>query len=135
MSISVWRVGETARITLSIVRLINGILALFAPNVLGRRLGVSTDTSPGLGYAFRLFGVRTTLLGLQLLFCRSERRRRAARMAVLVHGADTFAAITVLRRDELPRRGARLAVGISAGNTVLALTAATAYQLAEEDPP
>jgi uncharacterized protein YjeT (DUF2065 family) len=126
------RIGETARITLSVVRLINGILALFAPNQLGRRLGVATTTSPGLGYAFRLFGVRTILLGVVLLFSRGERRRRAVEQAVLVHGADTAAAITVLRLGELPRNGARLTVGISAANTVLALAAAAPYQLKEK---
>ena len=48
------------------IRLVNGGLALTLPNVVGGRLGVNTTTSPGLGYAFRLFGVRTVLIGIQL---------------------------------------------------------------------
>jgi hypothetical protein len=126
MSTSVRRIGQSARVALSAVRLVTGVLSLSAPDVIGRRLGVATATSPGLGYAFRLFGVRTTLLGLELLFSQGERRRRAVAQAVLIHGTDTLAAIVVLRREELPRDGARLAVGISAGNTALALVAAAA---------
>lgn len=134
MSTLVRRIGQSARVALSGVRLVTGVLGLFAPDVLGGRLGVATTTSPGLGYAFRLFGVRTTLLGLELLFSQGERRRRAVEQAVLIHGTDTLAAIVVLRRGELPRGGARLAVAISAGNTALALVAAAA-QLKEKGSP
>jgi hypothetical protein len=44
------RVGPLARIALGAIRLVNGSVALFAPDVLGARLGVQTASSPGLGY-------------------------------------------------------------------------------------
>jgi hypothetical protein len=106
---------------LATVRLVNGALALVVPDVLAGRLGVSTKTSPGLGYAFRLFGVRTVLLGVQLWRAPADPTNAVVRTAVLVHGADTAAAIVVLKLAELPRRSAMITVAISATNTALAL--------------
>lgn len=103
------------------IRLLNGSLALVVPDVLGSRLGVSTTTSPGLGYAFRLFGVRTVLLGLQLWRAPAEPGNSVVRDTILIHGADTAAALVVCRLGELPRRGATLTVAISAANTALAV--------------
>jgi len=117
------RVGHWARIALGLIRLVNGSLALFAPDALGGRLGVQTATSPGLGYALRLFGVRTILLGVSLLRAGDDRRDPVVRQAVLVHTADTAAATVVLKRGELPPPGARLAVAASAINVVLAVLA------------
>jgi hypothetical protein len=120
---SALRVRHWARIVLALIRLINGGAALAAPNVLGSRLGVDTETSPGFGYAFRLFGVRTVLLGVQLLLAPDGRSSAAVREAPLVHGADTAAAVVVMRRQELPPRGAKVAIVVSALNLVLALLA------------
>jgi hypothetical protein len=117
------RVGHWTRIALGLIRLINGSLALFAPNALGGRLGVQTATSAGLGYALRLFGVRTILLGISLLRAGDDARDPVVRQAVLVHAADTAAATVVLKRGELPPAGARLAVAASAINVVLAVLA------------
>ena len=103
------------------IRLVNGGLALSVPNVLGGRLGVNTATSPGLGYAFRLFGVRTVLIGVHLWRAPAEADNPVVRDTVLIHGADTAAALAVYKLGELPRRGAMLAVGISAFNTALAV--------------
>lgn len=103
------------------IRLLNGGLALIVPNVLGARLGVSTSTSPGLGYAFRLFGVRTVLLGVQLWRAPALADNSVVRETILIHGADTAAAFAVFRLGELPRKGALLTVGISAFNTALAV--------------
>lgn len=112
-----------ARIALGSARLVNGALALFVPDVLGRRLGVNTRSSPGFGYAFRLFGVRTVLLGIDLLRAGDGRADPVVRRALLVHPADTIAAAVVLRRAELPAKGARVAVAASALNVVLAVIA------------
>ena len=112
-----------ARMALGLTRLGNGALALVAPDVLGRRLGVSTATSPGFGYAFRLFGVRTVLLGLDLLRAPDDPADPVVRRTLVVHPADTLAALVVLRRHELPAKGARVAVAASALNTVLAVLA------------
>ncbi|HJT91999.1 MAG TPA: hypothetical protein VJ777_08655 [Mycobacterium sp.] len=115
------RAGRLTRIALGLIRLVNGTLALFAPDVLGGRLGVQTGTSPGLGYGLRLFGVRTILLGVGLLRADDDPHDPLVRQAVLVHGADTAAAVVVLKRGELPSRGAKLAVTASAINVVLAV--------------
>ena len=114
-------VGRTARIALGLVRLANGSLALFAPDVLGKRLGVATKDSPGLGYGLRLFGVRTVLLGLGLLRARNDAESPVVRQALVVHTADTAAALVVMQRGELPAKGAKLAVAASAINIVLAV--------------
>ena len=103
------------------IRLVNGGLALTVPNVVGGRLGVNTTTSPGLGYAFRLFGVRTVLLGIQLWRTPATAGNHVIRETILIHGADTAAALVVYKMGELPRKGAMLAVGISALNTGLAV--------------
>jgi len=103
------------------IRLVNGGLALAVPNVVGGRLGVSTATSPGLGYALRLFGVRTVLLGIQLWRTQPVAGNHVVQETILIHGADTAAALVVYRLGELPRKGAMLAVGISAVNTALAV--------------
>lgn len=117
------RVRQWARIALGLFRLFNGAAALVWPNLLGKRLGVQTETSPGFGYAFRLFGVRTVLLGIQLLRAGDERHTSVVREALIVHPADTAAAIVVLRRKELPPHGAKVAIAASALNVVLAALA------------
>jgi hypothetical protein len=115
--------GGIAKRILAAIRVINGGLALFAPNVLGKRLGVNTRTSPGFGYAFRLFGVRTVLLGIQLWRAPDDPEDRVVREAILVHASDTAAALVVQRLGELPKAGARMAIAASAINTVLAVLA------------
>jgi hypothetical protein len=116
-------VAHWARIALGLIRLVNGAIALFVPDLLGRRLGVNTKSSPGFGYAFRLFGVRTVLLGIDLLRAGDGRDDPAVRRALIVHPADTIAATVVLRRGELPAKGARVAIAASALNVVLAVLA------------
>ena len=116
-------VARWARVSLGVIRLANGALALVAPDVLGKRLGVSTDTSPGFGYAFRLFGVRTVLLGVDLLRAGDGPGDPVVRRALVVHPADTVAALVVLGRHELPAKGARVAVAASALNAGLAVLA------------
>jgi hypothetical protein len=123
MNLQARRVGHWARISLGVIRLVNGSLALFAPDVLGRRLGVQTATSPGLGYALRLFGVRTVLLGVSLLRAGDDPHAPVVREALVVHAADTAAAVVVLKRGELPLAGARVAVAASGINVVLAVLA------------
>lgn len=115
------RAGQLARIALGVIRLVNGSLALFAPDVLAKRLGVHTATSPGLGYALRLLGVRTILLGIGLLRAHDDPHDPFVHQAPLVHAADTTAAVVVLKRSELPPAGGKLAVAASAINVVLAV--------------
>lgn len=113
--------GRVAKQLLALIRIVNGALALVAPDVLGKRLQANTKTSPGFGYAFRLFGVRTVLLGVQLWRAPDDPNNHVVREALLVHASDTVAATVVYRRGELPKKGALMAITASAINTVLAL--------------
>ena len=117
------RLADRARIVLGIIRLINGALGLLAPCVLVRRLGGEATASPVVRYAFRLFGVRTILLGAELLLANGPVRDQARRTAVLVHAADTTAAAWGAWRRELPPRVAMVTIVISAINTLLAVLA------------
>ena len=117
---------STARTALAGVRLVNGVLALLAPRFLFRRLGVDAGAGgaqPGV-YPFRMFGIRTVVIGAELLLLEGEDRRRASRLAVLIHASDTVSAAVSGLRGDLPRRAAALATAISGANTALAVIAA-----------
>jgi hypothetical protein len=77
-------------------------------------------------YALRLFGIRTVIVGAELLARPSAHRHRAVRLAPLIHASDTAAAYLAGRHGHLPPRAARTAVAVSGVNTVLALVAQTA---------
>jgi hypothetical protein len=115
---------DVARTALAVVRLVNGTAALLVPEVLLRRLGADPAVDASGVYPFRLFGVRTVLIGADLLVLRGPALRRATRTAVLLHGADTVAAVATGLRGELPRRSAVVTTLISATNTALAVLAA-----------
>ncbi|MGW4912023.1 hypothetical protein [Streptomyces sp. NPDC004270] len=105
------------------IRLFNGVTGLLAPDLLIRRLDPDREPpSPAAVYAFRLFGIRTILLGLDLLTNRDERLREDLRDGVLIHGSDTATAATLGLSGRLPPRTAALTTLISAANTVLAAT-------------
>ncbi|MEU6197787.1 hypothetical protein [Streptomyces sp. NPDC047061] len=103
------------------IRLFNGVTGLLAPDLLIRRLDPDREPpSPAAVYAFRLFGIRTILLGLDLLTNRDERLQEDLREGVLIHGSDTATAATLGLSGRLPPRTAVLTTLISAANTVLA---------------
>ncbi|MGW0948289.1 hypothetical protein ACWD4O_37840 [Streptomyces sp. NPDC002623] len=105
------------------IRLFNGAAGLLAPDLLIRRLDPDREPpSPAAVYAFRLFGIRTILLGLDLLTNRDERLREELRDGVLIHGSDTATAAALGLSGRLPPRTAALTILISAANTVLAAT-------------
>ncbi|MFF7982974.1 hypothetical protein ACFZDK_28300 [Streptomyces sp. NPDC007901] len=105
------------------IRLFNGVTGLLAPDLLIRRLDPDREPpSPAAVYAFRLFGIRTILLGLDLLTDRDERLREDLRDGVLIHGSDTATAATLGLSGRLPPRTAALTTLISAANTALAAT-------------
>jgi hypothetical protein len=116
--------ADVARRALAAVRITNGVLGLFAPRFLLRRLGVDPERDASGVHPFRMFGVRTIVLGAQLLSPEGEQRRRASRLAVLIHATDTVSAVAAGVRGDLPRRAAATATLISAGNTLLAVLAA-----------
>jgi hypothetical protein len=110
-----------ARKTLAAVRLFNGTAGLLVPELLLRRLGTDPKVDRSGIYPFRMFGVRTILLGADLLLLRGDERRRATRLAVVIHATDTISAAAAGLRGDLPRKAAAVTTLISAGNTVLAV--------------
>jgi hypothetical protein len=116
-----------ARQLLGAIRLANGSAALLAPRLVARRLG-DHDPSPGMLYALRLFGVRTVVLGAELLLDDAKHRAAASRAAVVIHAVDTTAAVVAGRHGGLAPRTARALALLSATNTGLALLVRRSYQ-------
>ena len=117
------RAHDYARITLACIRLFNGVAALFVPVTLARQLGVDPAANPAALYALRLFGVRTVLIGAQLLLRDGRVRAHSLRVAPAIHALDASAALIAGERGQLPRRAATTAAIISTVNTVLAIVA------------
>ena len=115
-------VPEVARVLLASIRLLNGGLALVAPGFLARQIGVDAEANPGVMYVFRMFGMRTVLIGAELLVQTGERRSEALHRAVLIHASDTLAAFLATRSSQFPSKS-RTIVWISALNTLLAIVA------------
>ena len=117
------RAGNNARIALASIRLFNGAAALFAPATLARRLGVDPEANRAALYVLRMFGVRTVLIGAQLLLRDESVRSHSLRVAPVIHAVDAAAALIAGDRGHLPRRVATTAALISTVNTVLAVVA------------
>jgi hypothetical protein len=109
---------------LAAIRLVNGTAGLLAPELLLRRLGADATTGRYGVYPFRMFGIRTILIGTDLLVLRGAEHRRAVRRAVLIHASDTISAVLAGYRGDLPRKAAKTTAVISGVNTVLAVIAA-----------
>ncbi|HZJ06974.1 MAG TPA: hypothetical protein VFD59_16085 [Nocardioidaceae bacterium] len=122
---------DAARTTLAAIRIANGAVGLIAPELLLRRLGVDTRRDRSGTYPFRMFGIRTVLIGADLLLLRGEERVRATRLAVVIHASDTLSAATCGVRGDLPRKAAFLTTGISAVNTMLAIISARTPKASE----
>jgi hypothetical protein len=119
---TVFPLPDLARRALAGVRIFNGAAGLLAPAFLARRLGVEDAAGP-MSYPFRMFGIRTILIGADLFAIDPAVRRHAVRAAVVVHASDTVSAAVAWRSGALPRRPARMAMAISAGNLMLAILA------------
>jgi len=117
------RLSDVARVLLAGIRLVNGSVALVAPTAFARRAGVDPEASPAVLYALRLFGVRTVLIGTDLLRRDPEARARALRVAPLIHVSDVAAAAIAGGQRQLPAKAARTAVLVSSANVLLALLA------------
>ena len=83
--------GDVARVTLAGIRIFNGTAGLVAPSMLSKRLD-SEDAAGPMGYPFRMFGVRTILIGVDLLSRDRDVRRHAVLQAPLIHASDTISA-------------------------------------------
>ena len=114
---------DHARIALATIRLVNGAMALLAPRFMLRRLGAGPGTNQVAVYPLRMFGIRTVVLGVELLSGGSMQQK--GKVGVVIHAADAASAITAGLRRQLPPRVAVVAAGISVTNTALALTIAT----------
>ncbi len=113
-------VGAAPRL-LGAIRFVNGAAALLAPAMTAKRLGVDPAGNPAPFYPLRMFGVRTVVVGAELLVGGEELRRRSSRVGILIHGSDVVAAAIGGARGELPRRTAMILVGVSSVNTALAV--------------
>jgi hypothetical protein len=113
---------DGARITLAGIRIFNGSLGLLAPRLLAGRMGAQAEAGAAV-YAFRMFGIRTILIGADLLARDPDVRRHAVRLALVVHVSDTLSAVSAGVRHEVPRRAAVTATAISSLNVVLSLVA------------
>lgn len=109
---------------LGAIRLINGLAALFAPYTLQRRVGIDPEANRASVYGLRMFGIRTVVIGAELLLVGGrERLQRALDQGVLIHASDTLCAAYAGWRGNLSRRSSIMATAISGFNTGLALYA------------
>ena len=117
--------GKTARFALGGVRILAGGTGLLAPAMIINRFGEGNPSAnPAAIYGLRLFGIRTVLIGADLIRLHGRDLDRALRAAPLIHASDTATVLTLLRRNKQlsPERARPLAL-ISGLNTVLAVTA------------
>lgn len=113
---------DKARIALAWIRLLNGGMALLVPGFLARQIGIDPEANPGITYVFRMFGIRTVLIGAELLGGESSTRDEALHRAVLIHASDTLAAFLASLSGNFPKKS-RVIIAISAINTLLAVVA------------
>jgi uncharacterized protein YjeT (DUF2065 family) len=112
--------GTTALRALAVIRIVNGSLGLLAPQALVRATSSDPDDRAPY-YGLRMFGVRTVVLGFDLLLLTGAQQRRARDEAVLIHAVDTVAALAGAVGGDLPRRARLTTVTVSALNTLLAV--------------
>jgi uncharacterized protein YjeT (DUF2065 family) len=120
---------DHARIALATIRLVNGTMALLAPEMMLRRLGAAPAANRVATYPLRMFGIRTVVLGVDLLAGRSVQQK--GRVGVVIHATDAASAITAGLRRQLPARVALVAAAISVTNTALAAIIARPEQTCE----
>ncbi|MFF9646183.1 hypothetical protein [Kitasatospora aureofaciens] len=112
-----------ARYSLAGIRLVNGAAALLTPRAMARRLGADPE-QPALVYVLRMFGVRTVVIGAQLLCpADADGLDRALRTGTLIHASDALSAACAGREGLLPCRMAAVTTGISTVNVALTLVA------------
>ena len=121
MSLDLEHYRDCARVVLAGIRLFNGAAALFAPTLLARQFGDNPNSA--VIYALRLFGVRTTIVGIELLVPDEELRASALRYAIPIHASDTLSAALAGIRGQLPKRTSIMLTALSGFNTTLAIIA------------
>jgi hypothetical protein len=126
------RIGHAARYALAGIRIINGGLALAAPDVIIKRFDEKPGYDNAATYGLRMFGIRTVLLGLDLVGLTGDSLRRALGQAVIIHGTDTVTAALLGMSGRVKPHTAIPLTLISMTNTVLAVTAYRAARRDEE---
>ena len=122
-----------ARYALAAIRIANGLLALVAPSLIIKRFGGDPDKDAAAIYGLRLFGVRTVLIGADLITEQGQPLQHSISQAVIIHASDT---VTAARLGTSGRLRPQMAVPItliSALNTALAV-AAWVYSRREAEP-
>jgi len=117
------RIGRAARYALAGIRVINGSVALIAPSVIIRRFGESPANDQAAVYGLRMFGIRTIVIGIDLLDLEDAALRRALGQAIIIHATDTATAASLGLSGRVRRPWATALTLISAANTGLAVTA------------
>ena len=117
-------VATGTRYALGGIRIVNGALGLLAPAGIQKRLGDDApDRHAAAIYGLRLFGVRTLVIGADLIRLRGDALRHAVRSAPLIHASDTATVLTLMRNKQLSPELARPLALISGLNTALAVAA------------
>jgi hypothetical protein len=98
----------------------NGAMGLVAPEKTAKRIGTPENTPL---YPWRMFGVRTVIIGAELLSRDPQKRDRAVRVALPIHASDTISAALGGLLGETSKRTTIMLTAISGTNTVLALLA------------
>jgi hypothetical protein len=98
-----------------------GTLGLLAPATLIKRMEPDGGPSPAAVYAFRLFGIRTILLGLDLLIRPDDEVQRELRQGVVIHASDVVTVVALGVQHKIPHRTAVLTTLISGTNVALAI--------------
>ena len=117
------RVGDAARVVLAAIRIFNGTIGLVAPTVTAKQSGAPADATAPTHYPWRLMGVRTVIIGTELLARDPELREKAVRIALPIHATDTVSAALSGLRGDVPKRTSVMLTLISGTNTALALLA------------
>jgi hypothetical protein len=118
------KLGTTARIALGGVRIAAGTTGLLAPAMIISRFGDSNPAAnPAAIYGLRLFGIRTVLIGADLIRLRGRDLDRALWAAPIIHASDTATVLALQRNKQLSPERARPLALISGVNTLLAVTA------------
>lgn len=121
MSDNLEHVHDYARVLLAGIRLFNGAAALFFPTMLARRF--KDNPNSAVIYVLRLFGIRTIIIGIELLVPDEKLRAGALRYAIPIHASDTLSAALAGIQGQLPSRTSIMLTTISGVNTVLAILA------------
>lgn len=119
------RASDVARVTLAGVRMFNGAGSLLAPEAFARRMGAAPGAEGPSVHPWRMFGIRTVLIALDLLSRDPAVRRHAVRVALLIHASDTISAARAGLAGQVPKRSAIVTTAISAVNVWLAAVAAS----------